>query len=195
MRTPSIHPIAALLAPLALLSVLASACAAPRVTPRPAHGTFDPVTAKATTERALQALKERGFELAFHDAARGLILTRTREGQAACGMGECLTRDTLILRLEGGHAVAVVTRQLFDPSLRFWEPPRTPAELDTVEADEVALLRAFLAEPPTLRLSRDGESCAGEGNCERGLSCENRRCRTPKASSPAPRLPTTPAKR
>lgn len=194
MRTPSLHPIAALLAPLALLSALASACAAPRVTPRPAHGAFEPLTAKATTERALQAVKARGFDLAFHDAARGLILTRTREGQVACSMGECLTRDTLIVRLEGGRAVAVLSRQLFDPSLRFWEPPRSPADLDAVEADEVALLAAFLAEPPTLRLSRDGESCAGEGNCERGLSCENRRCHSPKASSPAPRLPAKPPK-
>ncbi len=192
MRAPSLLSRAA---PLALLGCLAASCAAPRVTPRPAHGAFDQLTAKATTERALQAVKERGFELAFYDAPRGLILTRTREGQVACGIGECLGRDTLILKLEGGHAVAVLSRQLFDPSLRFWDAPRAPADLDTVEADEVALLAAFLAEPPTLRLSRDGESCAGEANCERGLACENRRCRDRAASSPTHRLPAKPDKR
>jgi hypothetical protein len=184
MRTPPSTPSTGL-----LVLLVAAACATPRVTPRPAHASFDPLQAKDTTARALEAVKARGYELAFHDAARGLILTRTREGQVACGLNECLARDTLILRLDGGRAVAVLSRQLFDPSLRFWEAPRQPADLDAVEADEVSLLQAFLAGPPTLRLSREGEPCAGAENCERGLACENRRCRAPGASTPRARLP------
>jgi hypothetical protein len=183
MRTPPLP----LLAPIAALAA-ALGCAAPRVTPRPAHGVFDP-KAKGTTERAVEAVKAKGFELAFHDTSRGLILTQTREGQVACGMNECLTRDTLVLRLENGHAVAVLSRQLFDGALRSWEPPRTPGDLDAVEADEVALLAAFLAEPPTLRQSREGESCASGENCEAGLTCDSRRCRAPRVSSPTGRLP------
>ncbi|HSM92849.1 MAG TPA: hypothetical protein VLT47_08150 [Anaeromyxobacteraceae bacterium] len=179
---------------LALLFALSTACATPRVVPRPAHGVYDPGQGKATTARALAEVAARGFQLAFHDAARGLILTRTREGQAACGAGDCLARDTYVLRLDGGHAVAVLSRQIFDPSLRYWEGPRLPADLDAVEADEVALLHAFLAEPPVLRLSRDGEPCADAGNCERGLACESRRCRAPGASSPQRRLPASPTK-
>lgn len=176
---------------LAVLPLLASlgACAGARVTARPAHGSFDPAQAKQTTDRALAALKERGFELAFHDAQRGLILTRTREGQAVCGVNECLTRDTYVVRLEKGSAAAVLSRQLFDDALRAWEPPRAPRDLDAVEQDEVALLASFLAEPPTLRASRAGEPCAATENCESGLACESRRCRAPKASSPPARLP------
>jgi hypothetical protein len=177
-----------LLALLPLLAALA-ACATARVAPRPAHGTFPASQAKATTAGALEAVKARGFELAFHDAKRGLILTRTREGQASCGSSECLTRDTFVLRLEEGRAVVVLSRQIFDAALRSWEPPRSPADLDDVEADELALLKAFLAEPPALRLSRAGESCAAPENCEAGLTCEGRRCRAPKASSPAARPP------
>src|SRR5512133_1592797 len=169
MRTPVATPRNALIALL-----LAVACATPRVTPRPAHASFDPLQSKATTDRALEAVRARGYELAFHDAARGLILTRTREGQVTCGLNECLARDTLILRLDAGRAVAVLSRQLFDPSLRYWEAPRQPA---------------FLAEPPTLRLSREGEPCAGRENCERGLACESRRCRAAGASTPPARLP------
>jgi hypothetical protein len=182
---------------LALLPLLAwlGACAGARVTPRPAHGTFDPAQGKQTTDRALAVLKERGFELAFHDALRGLILTRTREGQVACGPSECLTRDTYVVRLEKGSAAAVLSRQLFDDSLRAWEAPRAPRDLDAVEQDEVALLASFLAEPPTLRASRAGESCVATENCESGLICESRRCRAPKASSPAPRVPAAPNKR
>ncbi|HSN13243.1 MAG TPA: hypothetical protein VLT61_01340 [Anaeromyxobacteraceae bacterium] len=190
MRTPIATPNNAVIALL-----LAAACATPRVTPRPAHASFDPLQSKATTNRALEAVKARGYELAFHDAARGLILTRTREGQVACGLNECLARDTLILRLDAGRAVAVLSRQLFDPSLRYWEAPRQPADLDAVEADEVALLQAFLAEPPTLRLSREGEPCAGKENCERGLACESRRCRAAGASTPPARLPAPGEKR
>lgn len=180
---------------LPLVAALGGACAAARVTPRPAHGTYDPAQAKRTTERALEAVAARGFELAFHDAPRGLILTRTREGQATCGLNECLTRDTLVIRLEEGRAVAVLSRQLFDVALRSWEPPREPSDLDAVEADEVALLAAFLAEPPKLRASREGESCASAENCEAGLACESRRCRVPKPSSPSSRLPAVGNKR
>lgn len=182
------RPLLPLLPLLALLGAL-DGCATPRVAPRPAHGTFPPSQAKGTTAGALEAVKARGFELAFHDAKRGLILTRTREGQASCGPTECLTRDTFVLRLEEGRAVAVLSRQIFDAALRSWEPPRTSADLDAVEADELALLKAFLAEPPALRLSRAGESCVAPENCEAGLACEGRRCRPPKASSPAARPP------
>jgi hypothetical protein len=80
--------------------------------------------------------------------------------------------------------VAVLSRQLFDASLRTWITPRDPADLDAVEADEVGLLAAFLAQPPVLRQSREGESCAAAENCERGLACDGRRCRAPRASSP-----------
>jgi hypothetical protein len=111
---------------LAALAAVAAACAAPRATPRPAHGTFDPAQAKRTTAGALETVAKRGFELAFHDAPRGLILTRTKEGQAPCGRTECLVRDTYVIRLEEGHAVAVLTRQLFDAALRAWEPPAIP---------------------------------------------------------------------
>lgn len=181
------------LALLPLLSAL-GACAGARLTPRPAHGTFDPAQGKQTTDRALAALQERGFELAFHDAQRGLILTRTREGQASWGGNEWLTRDTYVVRIEKGSAAAVLTRQLFDDALRAWEAPRAPGDLDAVEADEVALLASFLAERPTLRASRAGESCVASENCESGLACESRRCRAPKASSPPPRVPAGPGK-
>jgi hypothetical protein len=183
-----------LLTLLPLLSALGG-CAGARVTPRPAHGTFDPAQSERTTARALAALKERGFELAFHDAQRGLILTRTREGQASWGGSEWLTRDTYVVRIEKGSVAAVLTRQLFDDALRSWEAPRAPRDLDAVEEDEVTLLGSFLAERPTLRASRAGESCVATENCESGLTCESRRCRAPRASSPAPRVPAAPRKR
>jgi hypothetical protein len=182
--------------PLRLVALLASlaACATARTSPRPAHGRFDPTQGKGIAAGALQAVKAAGFDLAFHDAQRGLILTRTREGQAACGRGECLTRDTFVVRLEAGGATAVLSRQVFDDALRAWESPRSAADLDAVEADEVALLRAFLAEPPVLRLSRSGESCSGPEHCEAGLACEGRRCRATRASSPASRVPAAGSK-
>ena len=113
----------------------------------------------------------------------------------ACGLNECLTRDTFVVRLEDGRATAVLTRQLFDSALRAWESPHDAADLDTVEADEVALLKAFLSEPPSLRLSRSGESCASAENCESGLACEGRRCRAATPSSPAARVPAAQKKR
>lgn len=174
---------------LPLVAAALAACATPRVAPRPAHGSYDAGQAKRTTEAALEAVKARGFDLAFHDALRGLILTRTREGQAPCGVNECLTRDTYVIRLEDGRATAVLSRQLFDSALRSWDVPRDPADLDAVEADEVAMLKAFLEKSPELRLSREGESCAGPENCAAGLSCDGRRCRNPSASTPASRVP------
>lgn len=175
---------------LAPIAALAAGCAgAPRTTARPAHGAFDPAQARRATDQAIDALKARGFELAFSDAKRGLILTRQREGQARCGASECLARDTFVVRLERGNATAVLSRLLFDAALRTWVSPHEPDDLDAVEADEVALLSAFLQAPPTLRRSRAGESCADSDSCDPGLRCENRRCSAPRASTPDGRLP------
>lgn len=186
MRTGLIFP---------AIALLACGCATARVAPRPAHGKFNPATGAATAKRALQEVTKRGFDVAFNDTARGLILTKTRENQAPCGESSCLARDTLVLRLEGGNAVAVLSRRLFDPALRVWDVPRDPAALDAVEADQKGLLAAFLPEPPVLRLSHDGESCADDANCDAGLRCENRRCKLPGASSRSQRLPDSAPKR
>lgn len=180
-----------------LLTLLACgvACAAPRLTARPAHGTYDPAQGSRVTAGAISALTERGFELAFHDAKRGLILTRQREGQARWGGSEWLARDTFVIRLEEGRASAVLSRQLFDAALRAWEAPRDAAELDAVEAEEVGLLSAFLSQPPSLRPSRAGEPCASDESCESGLTCDSRRCRAPRASTPPARVPAPSTKR
>jgi hypothetical protein len=167
-------------AALAIALALGAGCAAPRVTARPAHGTFAPDKATEIRARAVEDLRGRGYAIAFNDAMRGMILTQQLEGQATCGLSSCLSRDAVLLRFDKGMAIALIQRDLFDPALRQWDPPRDPPSLDAVEADELALLAAFsafLAEPPTLRLSRDGESCLVDGQCERALECQNRRCR------------------
>jgi len=84
-------------------------CAGPTVQ-RPAHGSYDAAFRLEVWQRAVMTLGAHGYELSFEDPALGVLVTRERESQAPCGETTCLSRETVYVRLDGGHLFVNVAR-------------------------------------------------------------------------------------
>ncbi len=152
-----------------------AACAGPAVQ-RPAHGSFDDKTKREVWQRAIDACAQRGFEIGFADPSLGVLVTRDHETQAPCGETTCLAREALHLRLEAGHAVASLSRTVWDPVLKAWIPPADPASLRAAEREELAIVRDVADAGYEVRASRKGEPCDGDAECVKGLAGVRRRC-------------------
>ncbi len=143
---------------------------------RPAHGDFDPGERAAVWERTAQAVRERGYELALADPARGILVTRELERQAPCGGTTCLARDILHLRIEDGRAVANLQRRVWDAALRTWAEPSDRRAIKGIEAEEREFLSSLGVREIVVRRSSAGEGCADDADCAGGLACSSRRC-------------------
>ena len=128
-----------------LLPLLAAlfCCAPAHVIRRPAHGSFASPSFDATWERALEVLRAEGYELGFSDRARGILLTGERELQAPCGDAQCLSRETVSLRLApGGQATLSVRRTHWDQTSSTFTEGFDRRGVESVEKAEAALLAA-----------------------------------------------------
>lgn len=162
-----------------LLPLLAAliCCAPARAIRRPAHASFDKSGFDSTWERALEVLHAEGYELSFSDRARGILLTAERELQAPCGDAQCLSRETVSLRVgPGTKAMLSVHRTRWDQASASFVEGFEPRSVEAVEKTEAALLAAITGGATELRLARDGESCATDSECEAGLACKSRKC-------------------
>lgn len=166
--------------PLPVLLALLAGCASDAPVRRPAHASTPRLESAAAVERAAALLSEKGYELALADSARGVVITRPLELQAACGSSTCLARQTVYLRVAGGRTTLSLDRELWSSSARRWAQPDDPASVEALERDEAALLQElFGAAEVELRRSLAGEPCGRENECQRGLLCLARRCWTP----------------
>jgi len=163
----------------AALLLLASsmACAGGAAVRRPAHGEFAPSSRDAVWEKALAVLRAEGYELAIADSELGVLISTERELQSPCGTEQCLSRETLFLRLgTGGQAQLSLERSHWDQALGRFARAAGTRSVEAVERTEAALLRAITGRSAELRLSRRGESCGVDAECEPGFFCLQRHC-------------------
>lgn len=159
---------------LAVSTACASSGAAGR---RPAHAGFARNAYDATWERAIEVLHAEGYEVGLADRQRGILMTVERELQAACGDQQCLSRESVSLRLgTDGAASLSIHRQQWSLEKKDFAPSADPRSIAAVERAQASLLSAITGGSADLRLSRKGETCADEGECEKGLACRERRC-------------------
>jgi hypothetical protein len=163
---------------LPLLVLCAAACASSGAAGRrPAHGGFARTAYDATWERALEILHAEGYEVGLADRQRGILMTMERELQAPCGEQQCLSRESVSLRLgTDGSATLSIHRQQWNLERRAFAEASDPRSVEAVERAQASLVQAITGRSADLRLSRKGESCADEGECEKGLGCYERRC-------------------
>jgi len=160
-----------------LLLALSIACAGAPSVRRPAHGEFAVASRAAVWEKALAVLSAEGYELGLADPERGIVITTERELQAPCGADQCLSKETLFLRLgAGGEAQLSLERSHWDQAELRFAPASDARSIEAVERTEAALLRAITGRGAELRLARSGESCGIDAECEPGLACRQRRC-------------------
>jgi hypothetical protein len=160
-----------------LLLLCASACASGPPVRRPVHGDFPKAGHAAVWERALEVLRAEGYEVGIADRQRGILLTQERELQSACGDQQCLSRESVSVRLGAdGQASLSIHRQSWSLERRAFAEPTDRRSLEAIERAQVSLLAAITGGGTELRLSRRGEPCADEGECEKGLACRERRC-------------------
>lgn len=162
---------------LPLLLLIAAGCASGPSVRRPAHASLAKDDFAATWDRALEVLRAEGYELGMADPVRGLLLTTERELQAPCGQAQCLSRETVLARLlPTGEASLSIRRQHWTEATGQYADGADPVSVEAVEKAEAALLSAITGRGADLRLSRRGEHCGADAECERGLSCLGSRC-------------------
>jgi len=162
---------------LLLAATLALACAASGpVQRRPVHGPYAAAGQAATWERALEVLRAEGYEVGMADAERYIVVTRERELQSPCGEAQCLSRESVFLRLTEGQAVLSIHRENWDQATRRWQDAEDARGVAAVEVAQQTLLRAITGGRADLRLARKGEGCGSDAECEKGLACAERRC-------------------
>jgi hypothetical protein len=162
-----------------LLPLLAAAlsCAADRPLRRPVHGAFAGASFDATWDRALEVLRAEGYEIGLADRARGILMTGERELQAPCGEAQCLSRESVFLRLApSGQATLSIRRSRWNPAEGAFGEGTDRRSVEATERDQQALLAAITRGSTELRLARRGESCGADAECERGLACQARKC-------------------
>jgi hypothetical protein len=133
---------AAVAALLLSLSGCASAARGPlRVPPRVAgplpgaRAEFEPDAFEGVFREAVRTLRERGFRILACDPDRGAIVTASAEVDAPCHGTTCLARETASVKLGYRRARVVVSREIWDATLRRWR-----------EADDRASAAALLRE-------------------------------------------------
>jgi hypothetical protein len=171
---------------LAAVAVVVSACApasrvavrfpppAPVEPPRGARADFDPAGFEAVFREAVRAVRARGFDIVACDPDRGLIATAPSEVDAACFGTSCLVRETAEVKLGFRRARVVVTREIWDPTVRAWRVPDDQASVSGVAREERELV---------LRAVRDRHAGALEA-CGAG-PCAPRPCLVAQAT-PSP---------
>jgi len=163
---------------LPLLALCAAACASSGAAGRrPAHGGFARAAYDATWERAIEVMRAEGYEVGLADRQRGILMTLEKELQATCGDQQCLSRESVSVRLgSDGQASLSIHRQVWSLAKGDYADAGDRRSVEAVERAQASLLSAITGGPADLRLSRRGESCADEGECQKGLACRERRC-------------------
>jgi hypothetical protein len=156
--------------------VTLAACGTGAAAVRPAYGVLPGGQRESAWARAQVLLRERDDEIALGDPQRGVLVTRPREREVACGPATCRVREVLHLRIEDGRAAATLDRQLHDPAAGAWRPPASPAEVAAVVAEERLVLERLRASRIEVRLGHAGEACSATPDCGAGLTCVSRRC-------------------
>jgi hypothetical protein len=117
---------------------------------------------------AVDLVRDRGLAVALCQARRGALATVPVELDAPCGGSTCLARETTRVKLGYRRARVVVTREVWDPSIRGWREqgdPRTDAELSRVEHELASTMVRRGATAPGDRPSPCAERRCGGGAC------------------------------
>jgi hypothetical protein len=172
------RPVLALALAATAATAALAACAGDRPQRRSAHARFEKSTFDEAWQRSLEALSAQGYELELEDRARGILVTKERELQAPCGSETCLSRERAFLRLtDGGHGIANIQREHWDPAARRWSVSSERAAVAAVEQAQLELARRALGGEPELRRSAVDEPCSADEECLKGLACApSRRC-------------------
>jgi hypothetical protein len=162
--------------PLLAAALVSAACASTRGwgSPRPeparpnagARVEFVPERFDEIFAAAVDLVRDRGLAIALCQARRGALATVPVEFDAPCGGSTCLARETTRVKLGYRRARVVVTREVWDPSIRGWREQgdrRTDAELSRVERElaSTMVLRGATSpgdapNPCAARQCRDG---------------------------------------
>jgi hypothetical protein len=142
------------LAPLAALAL--SACLGARPVPPPAaRGPFPTARADAVLVAAIDALRERGYEIDACDSGTYALTSGRIERDAPCYLGSCLARQTVTMKLGYKTARVRVAREVWDWSVKEWVAIRDPA----LEREETELLKLVLAAQEGVHADRWGDPC------------------------------------
>jgi hypothetical protein len=137
------------------------------VTPpvRAARAPFAPERFHAVFERAARAVRARGWEILACEPDLGAITTARVEADAPCGGSTCLVRETMAVKLGLRRARVVVTREVWDQTVRAWRPPDDPTSLANIELEELNLLQEAVTLPDEGMARRISEEC-GDASCD-----------------------------
>jgi hypothetical protein len=133
----------------------------------PAHAArapFPPERFDWIFERAARAVRARGWEIVACEPASGAIHTSRMEADAPCGSSTCLVRETMAVKLGYRRARVVMTREVWDQTIRSWRPPDDPASLANIEREELSLLEEAITSPAEGE-GRRSSGC-GESTCD-----------------------------
>jgi hypothetical protein len=146
----------------------------PHAPPRGARAAFAPYWFDDVFANAVQAVRERGLEIARCDPELGTIVTAPVEVDATCWGTTCLARETTQVKLGHRRARVTKTREIWDPGLHAWRPSENTSELEALTREEREMLERLVdvpSTPPRRRApSRPVADPCGVSHCA-GASC------------------------
>lgn len=145
--------------PAALLAALLGAgCAAPGLRPRAtapserarplsiagARAGFTPPSFRDVFAAAVEVVRGRGLDIVECEAPRGALATAPVEMEAPCGGTICLARETTSVKLGYRRARVIVTREVWDPTLRAWREQGDPETVEELSDEEQGIVSRIL---------------------------------------------------
>jgi hypothetical protein len=155
---------------LATALALAAGCAAPGPRPRaasaatpaewvpPARGEFERGATDRVLRSAVTVLREHGHRIATCGETR--VATEPRELDVPCGAGNCLGRESVVVRVGYYVARVEVSRVVWNPATRAWDPLLGAAGIEDAALHEQRLLRRILDVVPAIP-APVADACAG----------------------------------
>jgi hypothetical protein len=141
---------------------------APVQPPRAAREPFEPERFDTIFEGAVRAVLAGGYQIATCDPVSGIVTTAPVEVDAPCGRSTCLAREFTSIKFGHRRVRVIVTREVWNATLREWRAPEDPVSLAHLETEERALIDRALRWPAGDGDSRLGEAC-GTAQCEAWL--------------------------
>jgi hypothetical protein len=81
-------------------------------------------------------VRDRGLEIVECEAPRGALATAPVELEAPCDGTLCLARETTSVKLGYRRARVIVTREVWDPTLRAWREQGDPETVEELAGEE-----------------------------------------------------------